>query len=196
MLALGLFIDQFAAVERNLAELVGATANLKDDMRRALLSGARIESSIDFIRRIYRAHGHSTPDHLERAFVQLNHINTARNLILHYGHARTFARLKPGQTVMSQDYRAVASDWSVSIGEPRIVPFSKDILEQMTEDADRIAYIARVQIETHLSHTPSRWKEMLARAQEPWRYIPPPPRKQSQPKRADKTQKQKPRPQS
>jgi hypothetical protein len=161
LLALGTFVDRFAVAENNLKEMLGVTAVLSEEMRLALLSGVKTDLAISNIRRVYRAHGHEPPAHIESILAQLKQINDARNLMLHQGHTRA---PKLGE------YIAISTNLGATLGEPKTVRVSAETLSDMTSDLDHIITVTRVEIEGARAE-PNRRKDARA-LPVPWRYKP------------------------
>src|SRR4051812_19390562 len=83
---LGRFIDAFAAVEAMLFQLLAFYAKIDLKMAAAILSGARVDGCISYIRRIlsFNSYGEASNQELEILFPHLKDINDARNDVVHY----------------------------------------------------------------------------------------------------------------
>jgi len=86
-LALGRFIDSFAAVEKLLLTCMRIWCGIPDNIARAIFSGVRTDAATNYITRTLTVTNadQSTKDDFQYIFTQLGHINAIRNLVVHYG---------------------------------------------------------------------------------------------------------------
>lgn len=164
-LALGRFVEAFATAETSLHVLLWAVSATTVGVSRAIFSGTRARTAIDFIRRIAEAERMPLGDALDDAFTRFSTINTVRDRILHYG-----------------------SNSSDGIGAARLVsnrltahspnslfelPVSPKMLHEMTEDSMKLAAIfAGTAMSSAADQHPEVWRGFELRAQTPWLYKP------------------------
>lgn len=174
MRAVGLYVTTFALVEHSLREYVAKLGNLSREMHAALLSSLRIEGGMDMARRLFRAHHETPPDYIERAFTQLNHINQARNLLLHYPTASQGGPDENGKF----RWQTVASNFQYAMpGAGRSIPISTEILAAMTADLETISGLIGLCSRWEDNDHCREWLEHYV--QRPWQYTPPSPPQQS-----------------
>jgi hypothetical protein len=84
--ALGRLVNEFAAVESALLFALKTYAKVSWPVARAIFSGARVETAMDFVKRICDAcdPGEERRKELDDVFKQLRAINEMRNSLLHY----------------------------------------------------------------------------------------------------------------
>jgi hypothetical protein len=173
--SLGRFVDKFSRVEHAVAHTLWLYAQSPAKIAKVIFAGARVETSMTFIKQTVEATGAPKPiqDDLLYIFQQLGIINGARNLILHHG-AESVA-----------EGSGVVSDKTKARGEPRTFPISPELRGQMTDDLDKIIVHLNYR---HLKRPAPRGtvgRELLGQIfQRPWRYKHPaqPPK---HPKKAD-----------
>ena len=85
-LALGEFIEEFAGVEAVILHLLIHYAGIPHDKGRAIFSGTRARTAIDFINRLNEVDdpGKETKELLSEIFLHLRAINDARDDLTHY----------------------------------------------------------------------------------------------------------------
>ena len=180
-LALGEFIDCFARAEVGLHIAFKHLTKMPDPVARALLSGARIEVTIGYLRRLAEVEFIDATEwkELEPVLTHLNEINDVRNSLLHYGAQK----VEEGKAFITNVFRALTLDRVVK------TPISPMKLSAMTYDLRKI-YLhlsARHMGRDDLTANYPEVKDVLAAA---WRYIHvPPPQKPT----ADKPQKRRSR---
>lgn len=128
--ALGKFVDEFSRVEAVLPISVAAYAKLPENRARALLAGLRVEAAISHLRRLQEV-DEVPAEHwkrLEPVLAQLAHLNSARNLLLHYG-AREIAE----GSGHASNARLVHVRANV-----RSIPISPKIMDEMIYDLRKI----------------------------------------------------------
>jgi hypothetical protein len=130
--ALGRFVNEFAAVESALLFALKTYAKVSWPIARAIFSGARVETAIDFVKRICDASdpGQERREELDDVFKQLRAISEIRNSLLHYGSA-TFS-----------DRGRVTSNVRIAHVPTRIreYPVSVTIINGMAADLQKISY--------------------------------------------------------
>lgn len=122
-LALGKFVDSFATAEDCIFAALRTTFRLSPKNSRALFSGTRCRTGMDFIRRAYEANSLPLPEILERAFAQLSAINTTRDTIIHYGATMESDGLRVSNERIAHTPKTLKS-----------FPISPSTLDEMTED--------------------------------------------------------------
>jgi hypothetical protein len=167
-LALGRFIDRYAACEGQTFFLTLATANMTMDVAQALLSGTRTTAAIKFMRRMYEARNATVPTRLDAAFKQLGSITTLRDHLLHTGVVLSEAKDE-----------LVSTNWIRAHAEraKKETKVSAELLDDMTADLDTISAI--LQVHFHLRYFPDAFSSaedqrglLYSEAQRPWRYTP------------------------
>ena len=166
-LALGIFVHQFAHIETTLWFLLAKLAGVNWPTARALFSGGHIEERRQSIGRLLDVTGatQAAKDDWQFVSAQLDHINKARNSILHYG--TTFGE---GDEFQSSNVLTARTEAHV-----RSFPVSREILNKMTNDLGTIS--AHLLAHLHGSAPPPRAT---------WQYTPPPSRQTQPRKRAQK----------
>lgn len=158
LIALGRFVGQFAQAEHYLLETLRVLGGVSEEFARAALAGMRADQAIASLTRLFEL---TDLDGKKQAayndvFAHFRQIGQARNLIFHYGI----------------DY-GVSTDKSRALTKAKVrsIPVSAEILDQMTDDADKITshlivnmfehgYRRQIPIDAHLRET----------LQRPWRY--------------------------
>lgn len=155
--ALGIFVHAFSQTERMLSILLTKRASVSEYVSNAVFSGVRIDSAMDYIRRIAEAKTHvrDIGKTLEGAFVQLKVITKVRNDILHFGTMEDFDR---GIVWVSNEGSALTPK------HVRAYVMSVENLRQMTDDLLKIQFIILCELApTFAEQVP----QTLARA---WQY--------------------------
>lgn len=159
-LELGRFIQRFAGLEASLQSLLWKHANVSPEVARSIFSGVRVDQALSFIKRLHRAHDLNMHPLILEAFDQIGTINSARNMIIHYG-----ARFEKGEPQFVTNQRiAYRPD------EAQSFPISSKILDQLISD------IAHIQLRFGLlssrdKMTPARFEKAVQRLQQrAWRY--------------------------
>jgi hypothetical protein len=163
-LSLGRFVDRFSDAEDHIFIALQNAANLNSRVGRALLSGTRVRTAIDFIKRVYEANDEALPPRLLEAFSQLAAINTARDQLLH-----SAVRMENNQLTATNLIRSHA-DRTL-----RALPISPAILQAMTTDLETIILILAVHLnlrERCADPSDTTGQAVLHVSQSPWRYIP------------------------
>lgn len=158
---LGRFILVYAQTESVLKSLLASSANLSLQSSRALFSGTRARSAMDYVRRLYEAHGWNLVPKLKASFEQLATITDMRDKLLHQG----FIHIGNGEFVTTNIATAHTEKTL------KTYPVSVETLLEMTEDLQTIqTYMVFYTAEIH---TPEWQESMVAAVQEPappWRY--------------------------
>jgi len=144
-LALGRFVDTFASAEDSLFVALCVTAKLDVKTGAAVLSGAAVDGSISFIRRLHEMRDEPVPPRLGEVLAQLAAINTTRNAILHHG-----ARTAEDGTLRVTDSLRVHTD-----KKARSIPISPEVLAKMTEDL--VTIIAALAVFTAQTSSPEMY---------------------------------------
>jgi hypothetical protein len=130
--ALGRFVEAFSIVEGMLLFMLKTYAKVSWPMARAIFSGARVGTAIDFVNRICDAFdpGDQQREELKEVFKQLRAINEIRNSLLHYG---SFTRSNIGR---------ISSNIRIAHVPTRIKEHlvSLEIIGAMTTDLQKISY--------------------------------------------------------
>jgi hypothetical protein len=119
LIALGLFVEKFAACESMLIVALARLTRCDDPTSRAIFSGVRSDTARSHIRRILEARGEPMPEFLESSFQQLGIISNLRNDLMHYGAYAV------GQ---NPDERTVSNEVAAMPGRERVTPISAEIL--------------------------------------------------------------------
>jgi hypothetical protein len=130
--ALGRFVNEFAGVESALLFALKTYAKVSWPVARAIFSGTRVDTAMDFIKRICEAFdpGQERREELDNVFKQLRTINEIRNSLLHYGSATL------------SDRGRITSNVRIAHVPTRIRehPVPLDIINAMTTDLQKISY--------------------------------------------------------
>lgn len=126
--ALGRFVDKFSRVEAAVTRTLWHYAKTPPEIAKIAFSGAKVESSMQYIKQITNATdvAQELRDDLQDVFQQLGIINGARNDVLHYG------------AEFVAEGKAIVSDALKAKGEPYSFPISPGALNDMTADLDKI----------------------------------------------------------
>lgn len=130
--ALGRFVNEFAGVESALLFALKTYTKVSWPVARAIFSGARIETAMDFINRICNAldPGQERREELDDVFTQLRVINEIRNSLLHYGSATFSDKGRVTSNVRTAHLATRIREYSVSL----------DIINAMTADLQKISF--------------------------------------------------------
>ena len=162
--ALGKFVHEFSRAEATTYGVLRYYAKLSNPVAAALLSGIRANDIISSLRRLCEAGAISEATWLvlQPLFNQFNAINTARNMILHFGAMTTAG----GERYVTTGLKAVREE------DAKTMPISKDILDDMRLDLRKIIVHLRL---NHRGLPPPRAKHpsLDAIVSAPWRYKPP-----------------------
>lgn len=154
--ALGRFVDKFSRVEATVTLTLWHYAKTPPEISKIAFSGARIETSTQYIKQMAKATDapQNLRDDLDDVFQQLGIINGVRNDILHYG-AEFVAE---GNAIVSDAFKAK--------GQPYSFPISPTALNEMTDDLDKIiAHLKTLHLNDHQGYT------ILGNpVHSPWRY--------------------------
>jgi hypothetical protein len=131
--ALGRFIVAFADAEAELYRVLVNYSGVSDPVARALFSGTRARSMIDFIRSIAHNTAMSADrrDDLEHVFVQLTAINAMRDHLVHYS-SDSYSFNDPKR-------RIVANTRASRYGNAKGYEVGADTIDAMTWDLYGIA---------------------------------------------------------
>lgn len=127
--ALGRFILRFANTESILFTTLCVVCHVHPKIGQAIFSGTRADAAIQYIKRVFQVV--NMPGNLKASYEDLfehfTQINSARNLILHYG-------------ISSVGDEFVATDKLKALTEDRVrsMPVSAEILDQMSADLEKI----------------------------------------------------------
>ena len=167
--ALGRFIIAWTDVETELYQVLLSYSKVSHAVGRALFSGTRARSMMDFIRSIAHntAMDHDRKENLEYVFVQLTTINTMRDHLVHYTSS-SYSYKEPQK-------RVVANTRASRYGNGKGYEIDAKTIEAMTWDLYGIA--------NHLNmHWGPRtgsfqaWRENPEDSEPtPWSYNPPQP---------------------
>jgi len=167
--ALGRFMRTFAYVEESIYLYLVHRTGMHRSMANAVLSGARVESAIGYIRRIHAAETSDdtpVPPELEELLQRLAALNTARNDIVHYG-AFEDGIGRVVSNVAKAHVPTRVKEWHATV----------DILNAMTEDAEKLNVSLLCLFTQGRKLKSLQRDEALKRA---WQYTPPStPRSQS-----------------
>ena len=173
--ALGYFVETFARCEKHLYGVLTRYAGLPSSVAAALLSGTKIDTHVQFIRRLYNAGGTEIPPLLQKALTQLSHINRARNLLLHHGTHIWFEADETGSVVEQRALSTINRVLNENDAETFLV--DSTMIENMTEDLRCILNFFYCLFPDEwgqwLNCTPSEAAERLQ--QRTWLYKPPQP---------------------
>jgi hypothetical protein len=163
--ALGRFVEAFSLVEAMLLFTLKTYTKVSWPVARAIFSGTRVETSMDFVNRICDAFdpGDEQRNELKDVFKQLRAINEVRNSLLHYG---SFTRSDKGR---------ITSNVRIAHVPKKIKehPVSLEIFDEMTSDLQKINYhLTTLCLKPNASY-PERVADIPEIA-DAWRYIPAP----------------------
>ena len=161
---LGKFVDQFARVESVVAIALMWHAKISQKRARAVFSGVRMDVATGHLRRLASIDAISPSEwaQMEPVVTQIGHLNTARNLILHYG-GRDIAS---GGGHVSDARSALMSD------KVRHILISPTILERMTCDLNK-AYAHFALLHCGRKNLASQYPEAAPLLSQPWLHKPP-----------------------
>lgn len=145
-LALGRFVDTFASVEDSLFIALCATAKLDAKTGAAVFSGAAVDGSISFIRRLHETRNEPIPPRLGEVLAQLSAINTTRNAILHHGAHP----VEDGTLRVTDQLRAHTDK------KARSIPISPEVLDVMTEDV--VTIVTALAVYTVKTNSPEMYE--------------------------------------
>lgn len=131
---LGAFIERFARCESNLHDFVGWLAELDEPTALALLSGSKVDADISFVRRLYEFRDQTIPPPLDKALIQLGHINTVRNQILH-NETYHWIRFAEDETVAEGRSN---SNYNRKPRSPTEIDLTAEFLGRLSEDVSRV----------------------------------------------------------
>lgn len=161
--ALGQFIQSFAFAESAVQVALWKIGDIEDKVAKAIFSGTRTRTAVDFIRRVSESKNLVIPPEINAAFVQLNTINTTRDRIVHFGATE------------KDDGTRVVSNWLKAHTEKSLkeFPISPNDLYEMAHD---IAVIVARLVSHYLGRDPdvsdTEWEESMEVANTPFRYKP------------------------
>jgi len=166
--ALGEFIHSFSQVERELQELVFHIANVAPKDGRALFYGLRIDAGKDAVNRLLDAREDAeTKARLEDPFVQLGHIASMRNNILHWGAAD-----QPGELDSFLVSNSFLAHTPAKLREYRVTVRN---LMEMSTDLTKIGMHFSAEINRGAFDTQFTDKVIKPVLDAPWSYKPPQP---------------------
>lgn len=84
-LALGLFVQRYAGIEARLQTLLWRYAEVPPEVARSIFSGVRVDQAMSFVKRLHKSREIEMHPMMIDTLDQIGVINTARNLIIHYG---------------------------------------------------------------------------------------------------------------
>ncbi len=180
--ALGQFIDQFAAIEAAMQTALWHYANVPAPVAKAVFSGVRINTTMDFIRRLFEVSNIDESIKADAVYVfsQLSAINKARNDIVHFG--AKFAGVEGSQAIVTNEALALTEE------RQKTIPISPEILVDMTADLRKIeVHLFDKHIKTERSES-VRHPGVAVLLNASWRYKPAP-----QEKRPKKTRDKPPK---
>jgi hypothetical protein len=165
LMALGEFVLEFAAAESQLLETLRVVGKVPKEFSRAALGGVRAEVAMQYVNRLFeiKPPRKRTLALYHEVFPRFRAINSARNLILHYGISE--------EGVSTDKSRALTED------KARSIPVSPEILAEMIEDLIKINAILTVNLlvlQKRGVHPTDLWNVV----RRPWSYTPPPPNQQ------------------
>jgi hypothetical protein len=161
LIALGLFVEKFAACESMLIVALARLTRCDDPTSRAIFSGVRSDTARSHIRRILEARGEPMPEFLESSFQQLGIISTLRNDLMHYGAYAV------GQ---NPDERTVSNEVAAMPGRERVTPISAEILTDLIGDVETITAAIGLFHLTYHGVPPELVPDWCRAAAQPWRY--------------------------
>lgn len=123
-IALGRFVDQFSYVETALHRYLIRITELKPKVANALVSGAKLKSAMDFIRRIHEAQSKEPDPAYQQIVHQLGLINSIRDAVVHYGSQYQHKNKRYASNVRSAHIEK----------KERYFPISDEILDTMSHD--------------------------------------------------------------
>ena len=180
LIALGRFVLEFAQTEQFLLDTLATLGQVSDSFAKAAFSGVRGETAISYLRRYFQMIpiGEEQKSVFEEVFKHFTPINDARNLILHHG-------IESGGLGFIATNRSKALD----ADSARSVPVSSEILDQMTDDLQKMTYMLMGNMFRHQKVQIAQDKHMREALQRTWRHTPPP-QPDSQKRAAQKDQPQ------
>jgi hypothetical protein len=175
--ALGTFIHDFAFAEAGLFFLLRTRAGVSKEVSRAIFSGTRIDSAIDFIHRINEAKTGKRQDPiLEPVFEQIKYIANARNDIIHHG------------PLAGDDFERKVSNSLKALTDKhrREFSISSETLADMSHDCLK-AYVHLSAAEAAESGRESKFGPDHRALKAAWRYKPPRPKNRQRKSRAGRS---------
>lgn len=163
---LGEFFLLWSDAEKELYKALIHYSGVTDDIGRAIFSGCRARSMIDFIRNIAQNTKMNGPrkNDLDYLFAQINTINTIRDKIAHYASATNFGVAQKTLLRSVSNYRRsgkMTNEFHIGI--------NSELVEAMCDDLRRLQY--RLSLH-HRKNAPTRLGEDVPRDASTWRYIP------------------------
>jgi hypothetical protein len=180
LIALGLFVENFARCEGMLIMLLSRLTGVTDMTSRAVFSGVRSDTARSHIRRILQARQEDEPEALKRALDHVGVITGIRNDLMHYG-----ANMIEGEMIISNEFIAMP-------GAGRKTPISANILTCLSQDLmTASAALAHFHFGYHgiPLEAMDHWHKLAQRA---WLYKPPRPSGNHQKPRAQRPSRQGP----
>ena len=176
--ALGRFIEAFAGIEYIMFLTLASHAKVSPGMSQAIFSGARVDASVDYIRRIFAVYdpGPENKKEFEELFEHLKFVNDLRNHVAHY---------PPGDKEGKD--RIINNMWrALTLAKTKRMRVSADTLTAATHDVHKISFrLARSNAMAHflskkmppdqLAYQYSHWVISFPIVEEEWLYKPPPP---------------------
>ena len=169
--ALGRFIIAWTDAETELYQVLLSYSNVSHAVGRALFSGTRARSMIDFIRSIAHntAMDYDRKEDLEYVFAQMVIINTMRDHLVHYTSSSYSYRTEEPQK------RVVANTRASRYGKAIGYEISAETIEKMTRDLYGIAN----HLNMHWGPRPGSFQAWRVNPEGsellPWSYKPPQP---------------------
>lgn len=163
--ALGEFFLLWADAELELYRVLRHYASTSDEVARAIFSGSRARTMMDYVRNIAHNTGmeKDRSNDLEYLFGQMATINNVRDKVAHYASASGSVSHAPLERSLSNYYRASRTGNAFHMG------INSAIVEQMSDDLRRIQYRLRIH---HDKTAPTALGVDVPRDGPAWRYIP------------------------
>ena len=181
LIALGIFVLEFAQTEQFLLDTLATLGQISDSFAKAAFSGVKGETAISYLRRYFQMIpiGQEQKSIFEEVFSHFTPINSARNLILHHG-------IESGGLI---GFISTNRSKALSADKAHTIRVSSEILDQMTDDLQKMTMMLMTNMFRHQKVEITQDKNMREVLQRPWRYTPPP-QPDSQKRAAQKDQPQ------
>jgi len=160
LMSIGEFVLEFADAESQIMETLRVVGKVSQDFTRAALGGVRADAAMQYIDRLFeiKPPRKKTLALYREVFPRFRAINTARNLILHYG--------------ISNDGMSTDKSRALSEERARSIAVSPELLEDMIADLIKINAILTVNLLV-LKKRSVQPTDLWNDVRRPWRYIPP-----------------------
>ena len=159
-LALGRFIQRFAGIEASLQSLLWRYAEVSPEIARSIFSGVRVDQAMSFIKRLHKSREIEMHPMMLNTLDQIGVINTARNLIIHYG-----AKFDKGEPQFVTNQRL-----AIRPEDAQWLPISVQAFDALTADISHIHLCINLLAQRD-QMKPERFERAVERAlRRAWRY--------------------------